>query len=201
MDRQALLAEHRLELRPYFRGSRHGLDALEAPVGRESGAHFVEILLMVGRKLELAADLQPLPQSRAGERPEEPVRVVLLLGPRIGEEHVDGARMVRRQEVVEGIERLEPQHMGVGDMAAPALAVEQAHPLQHALDTQKVALGMRLGAGGQELAFAAPHFDFEGPGKIELERPAGIGYFDDHRYAFMSSGTGAVKSMGTPLTG
>ena len=63
--------------------------------------------------------------------------------------------------VIKFIERLEAQHARVGDLRAPALAREEAHAREHALDAEEVALGMRLRAAGEETPLAAADLDFE----------------------------------------
>ena len=134
---------------------------------------------MVGRELELAADLKTLPERVQKERPEKSMRMMLFLRPRIGEEHVHRARMVRGQKVMEGVERLEPEDARVSDLPAPAFAVEQAHALEHALDAEKVAIGVLRRARGKELPLPAADFDLERTREIEVERLARIGDSDD----------------------
>ena len=124
---------------------------------------------MVGCELDAPADLKALPERVKKKRPEQTVRMVLALGPRIGEEHVDPPCVVRGQEVVERVQCLQPQHLGVVDSAAPALAVKQAHALQHALYAEKVAVGVGLRPLGDEPALAAPDFYFERTRQVELQ--------------------------------
>ena len=167
--RQPLLAEHRLELRPHLLRARHRLDLGKPRVRREALLYRREVLGVVRRELDAPADLETLPKRVQEERPEQAMRVMLALRPRIGEEHVDAPRVVRRQKVVERVQRLEPQHLRVVDSAAPALSVEKPDALEHALDAEKVAVGVLLRAGGEELALAAADLYLERARQVEFE--------------------------------
>ena len=104
--------------------------------------------------------------------------MVLLVRPRIGEEHVARARMVRGQEIVERVKRLEPQHLCIGEIRPAALAVEEPHAFEHALDAEEIAVGVFRGAARQELALAAANLYFKRARKVDFKRLAGIRYAD-----------------------
>ena len=179
VDRQTLLAEHGLELGPDRLRTRHGERADEARILREARADFLEILLMVGRELELAADLKALPERGTEERTKETVRMMLLLRPGVGEEHVDLAGVVFRQKIMERIERLKTQDVRIVEVPAFALAVEETDALKHAFDAKELAVGMLRGAPGEELSLATADFNLEGTRQVELEGLTGIGNSKD----------------------
>ncbi len=117
---------------------------------------------MVCGELEPAAYLEAFPERVEEERTEKPVRTVLLLRPRIGKEHVDRSRMMRRQKVVERVERLEPEDARVRYPAAATLAREEPHALEHALYPEEVTVRIRLSSRGEEPPLPAANLDFQG---------------------------------------
>ncbi len=92
---------------------------------------------------------------------------------------------------MEGVKRLEAQDARVRDVAAPALAREELDALEHALDAEEVAFGMRRGAAGEEPALAAADLDLERTREVERQRLAGVREADDgvdhvKRYQYIS---------------
>ena len=158
---------------------------------------------MIGREFNYAADFKALPERGAEKRTEQPVGMVLFLRPGIRKENIHLARMVRRQQVMKRIKRLEPQDGRVDNSAATAFAVEKAHALEHSLNTQKIAIGIRRGAGGKKFTLATADFDLERTLKIEVERLAGIGYTNYQPFAFsksfMKETSASTPSIGNAL--
>ena len=113
-------------------------------------------------------------------RTEQAMRMVLALGPGIGKEHIDRIDAMRRQQIVEGIERFQPQHIRVGKSQAAAFRIKAAHALGNALDAEEAPLGMPGGASRQEASLPAADFDFERNIRRKDERPTGIYDWNDH---------------------
>ena len=82
--------------------------------------------------------------------------------------------MVRRQEVVESVQRLEPEDVGVRYVPPAALPGEEADALEHALYAKELAVRVLRGARGEELPLSAADFDFQRPRKVQLKRLARI---------------------------
>ena len=78
--------------------------------------------------------------------------------------------MVRRQQVVERVERLQTQHLRIIDLAAPTLAVKKPHALKHPFDAEKIAIRVLLGTRGQELTLPAANFNLKGTRQVEVKR-------------------------------
>ena len=78
--------------------------------------------------------------------------------------------MMLGQQVVKRVQGLQPQHLRVVDLAAPALAVKEPHPLEHALDAQKVAVRVLLRTLRQELPLPAADLDLERTRQVEVKR-------------------------------
>ena len=87
--------------------------------------------------------------------------------------------MMRGQQVMERVERLQPQHLRVVDLSAPALAVKEPHPLEHPLDAEEVAIGILLRPLGQELPLPAADLDLERTRQVELERLRNVRHTED----------------------
>ena len=105
--------------------------------------------------------------------------MVLLLGPRVGEEHVYRPRVVLGKKIMESIQGLESDHAGIGYSAAAALSGERADSLQHALYPQELAIGVRERAAAQELPLAAADLYLKRTRQIYFKRSAGIGNSND----------------------
>lgn len=87
---------------------------------------------------------------------------------------------------MERVKRLQSQNVRVRDIPPPALSVKKPNPLEHSLDSQKIAIGIGLGPSGQELALAATDLDFQRTRKIELKRLAGVAY-PNYSHSFSSA--------------
>ena len=83
------------------------------------------------------------------------------------------------QEVVERVQRLEPQHPRVGDAAPVALAGEEPHALKHPLNAEEVAFGMGLRPRDEKLPLAAADLDLERTRQVERKRTGDVRHVND----------------------
>jgi len=173
---QPLPSEKRLELRPFFRPALHRRNALKArrvarcSIRLETFLHHGEILRMIRRKLQLSAFLQTMPKRFKEKRTKQTMRMMLSLGPWIGEEHIHPSCMMLRQKILECVKSLQTKDMRVRKPKAHHLAAETPYTLLHSLYAEKLPARAGRRAPNKETTLPAAYFHLQRTRQVVYRR-------------------------------